>query len=75
MPANKEDKDNRQPGLDELIPLSKAAKISGLSHDHLRRLAGNGEIWARKIGRNWVTTESAIKDYLALNRKPGRKKS
>ena len=59
------------PRLGELIPLSEAAKISGLSHDHLRRLAGSGELWATKIGRNWVTTRQAVGEYLAQGRKPG----
>lgn len=69
------DKDhNYQPSLDELIPLSKAAEISGLSHDHLRRLAEQGDIWAKKLGRNWVTTEQSIKEYIALDRRPGPKK-
>ena len=67
-------KDNDQPSLDDLISLSKAAEISGLSHDHLRRLAGQGEMWALKIGRNWVTTKQAVNDYLALNKRPGPNK-
>jgi len=67
-------KSNDQPSLDELISLKKAAALSGLSHDHLRRLAGQGEIWATKIGRNWVTTERAVSEYLARGRRPGRPK-
>jgi hypothetical protein len=72
MASNKND--NYQPGLDDLIPLSKAAEISGLSSDHLRRLAEQGQIWAKKLGRNWVTTAKAVKGYLAQNRRPGPKK-
>ena len=63
-----------QPSLEELISLSKAAEVSGLSHDHLRRLAEQGQIWAKKLGRNWVTTEQAVREYLAQDRRPGRKK-
>jgi hypothetical protein len=74
MPDNSEKKDQKQPSLDELIPLSRAAVISGLSHDHLRRLAGQGDLWAMKIGRNWVTTESAVREYLYRDRHPGPKK-
>ena len=62
-----------QPGLDELISLSEAAKISGFTTRHLRYLADNGELWARKLGRNWFTTELAIKKYLARERHPGPK--
>ena len=62
-----------QPSLDELIPLSEAAKLSGLSSDHLRRLVRNGDLWGKKIGRNWVTTAKAAQEYIALDRKPGPK--
>ena len=71
---NKEGKPE-QPKLDELISLNEAAKLSGLSHDHLRRLAGQGELWAKKVGRNWVTTEAAVREYLARNRRSGPKKN
>jgi excisionase family DNA binding protein len=62
-----------QPGLDELISLVEAADLCGLSSDHLRRLAREGELWGKKIGRNWVTTAQAVREYLARNRKPGPK--
>jgi excisionase family DNA binding protein len=67
--------DDYQPGLEELISLNKAAEVSGLSQDHLRRLAEQGQIWAKKLGRNWVTTEQAVREYLARDRRPGPKKS
>ena len=57
----------------EFIGLSKAAKISGLTHDHLRRIAREGKLEAVKIGRDWLTTEKALNAYLASDRKPGRK--
>jgi excisionase family DNA binding protein len=56
-----------------LISLSEAAEISGLSSGHLRLLASQGKIWAAKIGRNWVTTEAAVREYLAQDRRPGPK--
>ena len=62
-----------QPSLDELIPLSKAAEISGLSQGHLSLLIRNGEMWGIKIGRNWVTTEKAVREYIARDRRPGPK--
>lgn len=65
---------NNQPRLNDLISLHEASKLSGLSHDHLRRLAGQGKLWAKKISRNWVTTDQAIQDYLSRNRQPGPKK-
>ena len=67
-----EDSDD-QPRLDELIPLSQAAKLSGLSQGHLSLLIREKELWGVKIGRNWVTTEKAVRAYLARGRKPGPK--
>ena len=71
LPSNK---DEEQPTLNELISLQEASNLSGLSHDHLRRLAGQGNLWAKKIGRNWVTTEQAVREYLSNDRRSGPKK-
>ena len=73
MNSNKIENITNQPSLDELITLSEASRISGLSHDHLRRLAGRGDLKAKKMGRDWVTTERSVKEYLAQNRRPGPK--
>lgn len=64
---------NKQPGLDELISLSEAAEISGLSPSQIRLLVSRGVIWGKKLGRNWFTTAQAVNDYLKLDRKPGPK--
>ena len=64
---------NYQPRLDELISLQVAADLSGLSSDHLRRLVRQGDLWGTKIGRNWATTATAVREYLARDRKPGPK--
>ena len=61
------------PDLDELITLSEAAEKSGLSHSHIRLLVREGEIWGKKVGNFWFTTEKAVKDYLARDIRPGRK--
>jgi excisionase family DNA binding protein len=53
----------------DLISLSEAAKICDLSPDHLRRLAEQGKLIAKKIGRNWVTTKGDVEKYLQ-NRNP-----
>ncbi len=60
-----------QPTLEELITLGKAAELSGLSPPHLRRLVSTGEIWGKKLGRNWFTTAQAVREYLARDRRPG----
>lgn len=48
----------------DLISLSEAAVIGGLSQPHLNLLARQGKLRAQKIGRNWVTTRAAVLDYL-----------
>lgn len=58
----------------QLITLSEAAQLSGLSHSHLRLLVRKGKIWGAKLGIGWVTTEAAVKKYLATERKPGPKR-
>jgi len=65
-----------RPGEDtgqDLISLQEAAKLSGLSQAHIRLLVRNGEVWGKKIGRNWVTTEQAVREYQARALRPGRK--
>ena len=63
-----------QPGLDELIPLSKAAEISGFTQEHLAYLIRKGMLWGNKMGSPvWFTTEKAVREYLARDRKPGPK--
>ena len=57
----------------QLISLTEAAEISGLSHSHLRRLVRDGKIWGTKIGRDWLTTEKAVQNYLSTERRPGPK--
>jgi excisionase family DNA binding protein len=49
---------------EELISLAEAAQIAKMTPDHLRFLARNGSLRARKIGRNWLTTREAVLEYL-----------
>ncbi|MBA3331133.1 MAG: helix-turn-helix domain-containing protein [Actinobacteria bacterium] len=52
--------------MDErLISLKEAAALSGLSHSHLQLLARTGRLRARRLGRDWFTTEEAVAAYLA----------
>lgn len=67
------DRQLTSPNQDELISLREASEFSGLSSDHLRRLAGRGDLWAKKIGRDWLTTIRAVQEYLARDRRPGPK--
>ena len=57
----------------KLISLAEAAELFELSHSHLRKLVREGKIWGRQIGRYWVTTEEAVREYLAQDRRPGPK--
>ena len=66
-------KSEYQPTADELITLPEAASISGLSHSHLRKLVRTGEIWGKRFGQTWVTTEKAVNEYLARDTRPGPK--
>jgi len=60
-----------RPRPEDLITLEEAAKLSGLSASHLRRLSRQGEILAMKVGRDWLTTEQAVREYTAREHKPG----
>lgn len=73
MPGRSKVGDSDQPKLDDLIPLSKAAELSGLSPSHLRLLVSSGEMWGKKLGRNWFTTSQAVREYVARDRRPGPK--
>jgi hypothetical protein len=73
MSSSNEQEDVVHPGLDELIPISEAAKISGLSQSHLALLARTDKIWAKKFGRDWWTTKAAVLEYIARDIKPGPK--
>jgi len=73
MVENESEFYSKQPGLDELITLSEASLLSGLTASQLRLLVSRGEMWGRKLGRNWFTTAQAVREYIKLGRKPGPK--
>ena len=73
MPDKDWEDSEYQPRWNELITLHEAAKLSGLSPNHLRRLVSEAEIWGSKLGRDWFTTEKAVREYLARDRRPGPK--
>lgn len=58
----------------ELLSLTQAAALSGLSQSRLRRLAAAGRLRARKAGFYWVVSSSALTEFMALERKRGRPK-
>jgi excisionase family DNA binding protein len=56
---------------DELISLAEASRRYGLGTDYLRRIAANGRLVARKIGRDWLTTPKDVEAYLKSRQKKG----
>ena len=63
----------KKEGEPSLISLVEAAQISGFSQGYLRRLMREGKVWGTKIGRDWLTTEEAVKNYLSTERRRGPK--
>lgn len=57
----------------KLISVTRASEISGLTTSYIRRLLRDGQIEGVKVGRNWLTTEEAIREYLKQDRRPGPK--
>jgi excisionase family DNA binding protein len=61
------------PFSEDLISLAQAAEYANLNAEFLRQLAVDGRLKAIKIGRNWVTTRSAVDTYLSNRKRRGRK--
>ncbi len=61
---------------DDLLSLREPAAATGLSASHLRLLARTGKVRAKRLGSYWVTTEAAVRAYLANEalRKKGPKR-
>lgn len=54
--------------VDYLIPLSKAARMAGLSHSTLRQLISKKRLKSFKYGDMWMTTKEWLEEYLASRR-------
>ena len=74
MPGRQSGREQGSLNLDDLISLQKAAEQSGLTSGHLRLLIRQGDLWGTKIGRNWVTTIQAVREYQARANPRGRPK-
>ncbi len=73
--SGKRNAEERDPAkLQDLISLQVAAKLCGISSGHIRLLIREGDMWGIKIGRNWVTTELAVREYQARGKRRGRPK-
>jgi nucleotide-binding universal stress UspA family protein len=53
--------------LDEILTLSEAEKISGISAHTFAQQAEKGRLHARKVGHTWITTLGWLKTYLLLH--------
>ena len=73
MPSSQSEDEINQPRLEDLITLAQAAELSGHTPSHLGYLISKDELWGYKIGHFWVTTEQAVREYLARENKPGPK--
>ena len=61
------------PRINDLILLRDAAEISGLSQNHLRYLVSRGDVWGKKLGRDWFTTKQAVMEYISQEHRTGPK--
>jgi len=50
--------------IEDFILLSDAAEGSPYSQEYLSLLARRGKLEAKKIGRNWYTTQKSLDEYL-----------
>jgi Fic family protein len=50
---------------DRLMPLSELSKHSRFSEKYLNLLTRSGKLEAHKEGRNWLSSQRALKNYLA----------
>ena len=49
---------------EDLVSINQAAKLTPYSAEYLGLLARKGKIKAVKISRDWLTTHSAIREYV-----------
>ena len=60
--------------LPEWITVDEAAQASGYNPQHVRRLARDGSIGAKKKGRDWWIDRDVFRAYLATVEALGNKK-
>lgn len=70
---NESEKSAQENFPNDLISVKDEAEISGLTPRHVRLLIRQEKLKGFKMGRDWFTTEQAVQEYLAKDRKPGPK--
>lgn len=73
MPSEAEEHAFLDQVADKLISVTEASTLSSLTPSYIRRLLRNQRLAGVKVGRDWFTTEEALRTYLALDRRPGPK--
>lgn len=53
------------------ITLAEAAEMYGFNHDYLSELARKGRLDARKSGGVWLTTPTAVEEYIRSRKRRG----
>jgi excisionase family DNA binding protein len=57
--------------VEEWITTKEAAKALGVTPQHMAYLLRKGIVKGQKIGRDWLTTRVAVRNYLEHRPKPG----
>ena len=73
MPSKAEEPGFLDQVAHKLISVTEASDLSGLTPSYIRRLLRQQKMLGVKVGRDWFTTEDAIRTYLAQDRRPGPK--
>ncbi len=61
--------------LSKYVPTLKAAKVLGVSQDHVTRLLTGGRIKGIKLGHDWLVFLPSLDRYLETKSKRGRPSS
>jgi excisionase family DNA binding protein len=54
------------------MTLKEAAALLGVTPDNLRQSIARGTFKAKKLGRDWFTTQAEVSRYMAENRRIGK---
>ena len=55
------------------VTVAEAARLAGLSHSQIRRLAASRQLQAHRLGRDWRIDPGSALAYASSDRRPGRK--
>lgn len=58
--------------LEDVIDAAQAATLLGVTRQHVVHLCATGRIPAKRLTATWVTSRTAVQNYAAARRGPGR---